>query len=136
MVFTPPPQPLPQPAAAPAPPEAMPPSTAAPDRAPREPEAAVQAPLHQSEIPLSTEELRMLPMLRSAARMRHGLENLKLNVLREAGENRPDGLAIINLNKVYIGERIPETRAILIGVEYRGIGIEIIESGERFYVPK
>ena len=78
--------------------------------------------------------LRELPILRSSDRARLGLENLKLNVLREASENRPHGLAIINLNKVYIGEIIPGTRARLIEVKSHGIGIEIVDTGERFYV--
>lgn len=78
--------------------------------------------------------LRELPILRSSDRARFGLENLKLNVLRETSENRPHGLAIINLNKVYIGEIIPGTRARLIEVKAHGIGIEIVDTGERFYV--
>lgn len=80
-------------------------------------------------------DLESLPILRSSERVRYGLENLRLNVLREAGPNRPSGLAIINLNKVYIGEIIPGTRARLIEVKSHGIGIEIADTGERFYVP-
>ncbi len=80
-------------------------------------------------------DLESLPILRSSERVRYGLENLRLNVLREAGPNRPSGLAIINLNKVYIGEMIPGTRARLIEVKSHGIGIEIADTGEQFYVP-
>ena len=79
-------------------------------------------------------DIRSLPLLRGSERARFGLEQLRLNVLRAASEDRPNGLAIINLNKVYVGEVIPDTRARLIAVESHGIGIEMIDTGERYYV--
>ncbi len=79
-------------------------------------------------------DIRTLPLLRGSERAQYGLQNLRLNVLREASEDRPNGLAIINLNKVYVGEIIPGTRARLIAVESHGIGIEMIDSRERYYV--
>jgi hypothetical protein len=65
---------------------------------------------------------------------RYGLQDLRLNVLREPTPSRPQALAIINLNKVYVGENIPGTDARLIGVARHGIAIEIRSNGTRFYV--
>jgi hypothetical protein len=97
------------------------------------PPLAVPPPPSEAEI--GPVDLKKLPILRSSERVRFGLENVRLNVLREASPTRPHGLAIINLNKVYIGETIPGTRARLIEVKSHGIGIEIMDSGERFYFP-
>lgn len=66
--------------------------------------------------------------------MRLGLENMRINVIREADENRPHGVAIINLHKVFVGERIPGTNAKLIGVVHSGIAIEMVETRQRFFV--
>jgi hypothetical protein len=79
-------------------------------------------------------DIASLPRLSSSDRTRLGLDELKLNVLREATETRPEALAIINLNKVYIGEEIPGTDARLIGVARHGIGIEMRRTGDRYYV--
>ena len=75
-----------------------------------------------------------LPELRGSDRVRLGLENLRINVIREADAHRPDAVAIINLNRVFIGERIPATNAKLVGIARQGIAIEMVDSGERFFV--
>ena len=67
-------------------------------------------------------------------RSRHGLTELRLNVLRVATPTQPEPSAIINLKKVYVGEVIPDTRARLIGVQSRSIAIEIEGTGERYRV--
>ena len=54
--------------------------------------------------------------------------------LREASPSQPEGLAIINLKKVYVGEMIPGTNARLLAVHARMIAIEIEGTGERFKV--
>jgi hypothetical protein len=97
--------------------------------------AALKLPeIPAAKAPLEAIDIKKLPILKSSDRARYGLENMRLNVLREASESRPHGLAIINLNKVYIGEVIPGTRARLIDVKSYGIGIEMADTGERFYV--
>ena len=77
-----------------------------------------------------------LPRLSANDRGRLGLDNLRLNVLREADSEQPEGMAIINLKKVYIGEMIPGTRARLIGVQSTGIGIEMEDSRERYRISR
>jgi hypothetical protein len=72
--------------------------------------------------------------LRGSDRVRYGLENLRINMIREPTPTRPEGHAIINLNKVFVGETIPGTPARLIGVVRRGIAIEIETTGERFFI--
>lgn len=75
-----------------------------------------------------------LTPMRTTDRMRYGLEGMTINMLREPSETRPNGLAVINLVKYYVGEVITGTRARLIGVAGHGIGIEIIDNGQRFFV--
>ena len=80
------------------------------------------------------EDVNKLPRLGQTERERLGLGELRLNVLREASASQPEGLAIINLKKVYVGETIPGTNARLIAVQTRAIAIEIEGTGERFKV--
>lgn len=79
--------------------------------------------------------LKELPVLRTSDRISYGLENMRVNFLREATPSRPTAMAVINLNKIHIGEVIPNTKARLIAVERGGIGIEMADTGKRFYVP-
>ena len=83
---------------------------------------------------LTEEEINALPRLGERERSRHGLTELRLNVLRVATPTQPEPSAIINLKKVYVGEVIPDTRARLIGVQSRSIAIEIEGTGERYRV--
>lgn len=82
------------------------------------------------------EDLRDLPPLRQTERQRYGLEEMKINMLRVPGDNEPlsHAHAYINVNKIYVGERIPGTQATLIGVRSYGIAIEVQQTGERFFV--
>jgi hypothetical protein len=80
------------------------------------------------------EDINTLPRLGQTERERLGLGELRLNVLRAASPSQPEGLAIINLKKVYVGEAIPGTNARLIAVQTRAIAIEIDGTGERFKV--
>jgi hypothetical protein len=93
-----------------------------------EPEPAPQ----QAPIP---DDIRTLPILTASESGKHGLSRLQLNVLREADANRPNAHAIINLEKVYVGETIPGTSAKLIEVKKHGIAIEVTPSGSRYYIP-
>lgn len=81
-------------------------------------------------------DIDSLPRLSANDRSRYGLDNLRLNVLRAADRDQPEGMAIINLKKVYVGEIIPGTRARLIAVEATGIGIEIEDTRERYRIPR
>jgi len=83
-----------------------------------------------------TVDMTRLPVLRTSDRARLGLDDMKLNVLREAGPKNPHGLAIINLTKVYVGEMIPGTSVRLLDVKTHGIAIEVVGTGERYYVPR
>ena len=85
---------------------------------------------------MEPEAVNALPRLTLADQERYGLGELRLNVLREAGPGNPDPVAIINLKKVYLGERIPGTRARLIGISSRAIAIEIEDTGARFRVSR
>jgi len=130
---TPPPAPAPEVVAAPSPaPEPAPaPELAAPVQvAAATPESTPEPPALRIEP--GPVNLRELPMLRNAERIQYGLEDLRLNMIREATPQRPEAMAIINLNKVYVGEMIPATGARLIAVERHGIGIDV--GGTRFYV--
>lgn len=75
-----------------------------------------------------------LPMLGPGEFSRYGLDGLALNMLRAPSADRPTGMAIINLNKVYPGELIPGSRVRLIGVSRNGIGVEIESSGEQYFI--
>jgi len=99
--------------------------------APREVDYVDQAP---PAMPVQPVDPKTLPELRGSDRVRLGLENMRINVIREADANRPHGVAIINLHKVFVGERIPGTNARLIGVANSGIAIEIIGAGQRYFV--
>jgi len=79
-------------------------------------------------------DIRDLPPLRGSDRVRHGLEYLRINVLRADSETTPYPHAIINLHKVFVGDVIPGTGARLAGVAEHGIALEVDASGERFYV--
>ncbi len=78
--------------------------------------------------------LDTLPVLRGGDLGRYGLENMHINVLREAGPDRPYAVAIINLASVYVGDMVPGTQAKLIGVRRNGIGIQDTGTGERFFI--
>jgi len=78
--------------------------------------------------------LDTLPVLRGGELARYGLENMHINVLREAGPDRPYAVAIINLANVYVGDLVPGTQVKLIGVRRDGIGVQVPGTDERFFV--
>jgi len=141
------PEPAREPVAAPEPiqmaravtPEPAPAAPAAPVRAATPPPPApapTSKSLQERDEKLSTVNVADLPRLRPTEFGRYGLDGISLNMLREPSPDRPNGLAIINLNKIYPGEIIPNTRARLLGVTRNGIGVEITGSGERFYIER
>lgn len=121
------------------------PPVVAPPPLPVNPPAALRAPVASTADPaparksagfVDPEVVNALPRLTLADQERYGLGELRLNVLREAGPGNPDPVAIINLKKVYLGERIPGTRARLVGISSRAIAIEIEDTGARFRVSR
>ena len=77
-------------------------------------------------------DMDSLPTLTQTARREHGLEDLRINMLRAPSENRPRPSALIDYQVVYVGETIPGTNARLLAVSVRGIAIEV--NGARYYV--
>ena len=75
-----------------------------------------------------------LPALRASDKAKYGLDGIHVNMVRPASKARPYASAIINLEPVQVGEKIPGSEAILIGVESRAIGIEIEGTGERYHI--
>jgi hypothetical protein len=79
-------------------------------------------------------DLLRLPALKESDKEHYRLSNVRVNMVRPANRARPYASAIINLQPVQVGEKIPGSDAILIGVESRAIGIEIEGTGERFHI--
>lgn len=79
-------------------------------------------------------DVNALPPLRNSDKAQFGLDNVQLNMLRPVSKNRPYASAIINLQPVEVGERIPGSSAILIAVDSRAVAIEIEDTGERFQI--
>ena len=138
---TPTPTPTPPPAPEPvvvtaAPPAAAPPALPQPPQeAPPPVEAQENRPPAQAQLEKNTldpSKLYELPMLRHSERVRFGLEELQINMPRPANKRRPLASAIINLQPVFVGETIPGTPAILVGVDMSGAAIEV--EGRNFYV--
>ncbi|HOE67429.1 MAG TPA: hypothetical protein PLO62_12970 [Candidatus Hydrogenedentes bacterium] len=76
--------------------------------------------------------IRALPMLSPSEMSRLGLPKLTINMIGTPSESRPRASAMINFNIVYVGDEIQGTSAKLIGVDVKGIGIEI--DGSRYFV--
>lgn len=75
-----------------------------------------------------------LPVLRDSDKERYGLKDVRINMLLPATKTRPLASAIINLQTVYVGETIPGSQAVLIGVEARGLAIEIEGNGQQYHI--
>lgn len=70
-------------------------------------------------------DLNSLPVLTESERIRLGLPQIKINIVGLPTKNQPHPSALINMYRVYVGEKIPGTNATLVAVELRGIGIEV-----------
>ncbi len=95
------------------------------------PPATAPAPAEQRLASLPS-DIRSLPPLTESVRRAHGLEDMRINMLRAPSENRPRPSALINYSTLYLGDRIPETNATLIAVEVHGIAIEV--DGAKYFV--
>lgn len=82
------------------------------------------------------EDIRRYDIMTRTVRARLDIPELDINMLMLPNEVNPDPAALINYNKVYVGESIPDTqgRVALIGVDIRGIAVEV--EGKRYYYPK
>ena len=101
---------------------------------PRRPSAPADEAVSRPE-PKKAQNLADLPILTETVKMRYSLTRMKLNMTRPANTLRHQASAIINAKPVFEGERVPGTEARLIGVLQNGIAIEIIPTGEQFYMP-
>ena len=81
-------------------------------------------------------DIRKLPLPTRNEREQYRIDNIALNMLNEANEYRPTGNAIINLEKVFVGETLPGSNAKLIDVQSHGIAIEIMSTRQRYYIPR
>ncbi|MCP4645687.1 MAG: hypothetical protein GY851_34900 [bacterium] len=74
-----------------------------------------------------------LPFLTERIRIDLGLPPISVNLTGSVRSAvRP--WALINYKKVYVGDCIPRTDAILLGVDVKGVGIEV--QGKRYFVTK
>ena len=85
--------------------------------------------------PKMPQSIFRLPILRRAVAEQHGLDGIQINRVAPPDKTRPYGSAIINLESVYTGEKIPGTDAILIAVEKKGIAVEIEGTSDRYHIP-
>jgi len=77
--------------------------------------------------------INILPRLSTAIQNQYQLTDKRVNMPRPHTEPRKS--AVIDMEVVYVGDRVPGTNARLIGVDGRGVAIEIIGTGERYYWP-
>ncbi|HRI88333.1 MAG TPA: hypothetical protein PK869_08710, partial [Candidatus Hydrogenedentes bacterium] len=75
-----------------------------------------------------------LPILTETDRVRLGLPQLKINIVGIPNSRNPRASALINMQKVYVGENIPSTQARLIDVDLRGVAIDV--GGNRYFVSR
>jgi hypothetical protein len=125
------PDPAPLPDVAPEPEPAW---TGAPAEPTPAPETATPPTPDYSEAPIGEVDLRTLPMLSESERFRLGLPPLKINIVGLPTKRQPRPSALINFEKVYLGEYIKNTNARLIAVELHGVGIEV--AGHRYFMEK
>lgn len=79
-------------------------------------------------------DLNVLPILSESERVRLGLPPLKVNIVGLPTKRQPRPSALINYEKVYVGEYISNTNARLVDVELRGVGLSV--GGQLYFLPK
>lgn len=128
---------VPEPPAAltPAPARPQPPEAAAPPPESYTPQPVPTAPpAEYSDVPIGEIDLNTLPVLTESERVRLGLPHMKINIVGLPTKRQPRPSALINFEKVYLGEYIKNTRARLVAVELHGVGIEV--AGNRYFMEK
>lgn len=93
-------------------------------------------PLEGKRKPKVEVDIRRYDIMTDSVRARFGIPDLKINMLMQPNDRNPRPSALIDYNRVYIGEAIPDTKGLvhLIGIDIRGIAVEV--DGERYYYPK
>ncbi|MCC6485920.1 MAG: hypothetical protein IT364_00335 [Candidatus Hydrogenedentes bacterium] len=79
-------------------------------------------------------DLNVLPILSESERVRLGLPPLEVNIVGLPTKRQPRPSALINYEKVYVGEYISNTNARLVDVELRGVGLSV--GGQLYFLPK
>lgn len=79
-------------------------------------------------------DMEKQPILSEAVRVRLGLPPLKINIVGIPNERNPRASALINMQKVYVGENIPGTSARLMDVSLRGVSVDI--NGQRYFLSR
>lgn len=97
------------------------------------PEAA-QPVAAASAKPQATTDIDKLPVLSEAERVRLGLPPLTINIVGIPNSRNPRASALINMQKVYVGENIPGTSARLMDVGLRGVCVDV--NGQRYFLPR
>ncbi len=78
--------------------------------------------------------IKNLPMLSASARVRHGLEDLRLQMLNIKENGARSTHAVINRLPYFEGETILNIPVKLVKIEPHGIAIEILRNGDRYYI--
>jgi hypothetical protein len=78
--------------------------------------------------------IKNLPLLSASARIRHGLEDLRLQMLNIKENGARSTHAVINRVSYFEGETILDIPVKLVKIEPHGIAIEILRSGDRYYI--
>lgn len=79
-------------------------------------------------------DLNVLPILSESERVRLGLPPMQVNIVGLPTKRQPRPSALINYEKVYLGEYISNTNARLVDVELRGVGLSV--GGQLYFLPK
>ncbi|NUM55500.1 MAG: hypothetical protein HUU46_17770 [Candidatus Hydrogenedentes bacterium] len=79
-------------------------------------------------------DVEKLPILSESVRVRLGLPALKINIVGIPNNRNPRASALINMQKVYVGENIPGTSARLMDVSLRGVALDI--NGQRYFLSR
>jgi hypothetical protein len=125
-------EPQPKSAVAPPTPAILSPQPAAPPaiaKAETSPVAVEPTPAKPTE-----NEMDKLPILSESERVRLGLIPLKINIVGIPNNRNPRASALINMQKVYVGETIPGTSARLVDVSLRGVSLSI--NGTRYFLSR
>ncbi len=102
----------------------------APPRDEAEGQPSTEPPV-RAAVPQSIKEL---PILSPGIKMRYGLDKLRVNMVKPISPSNPYGQAVINMIPTYEGDPILNTTAKLIKVESHGVAIEIMSTGDRYYL--
>ncbi len=79
-------------------------------------------------------DIEKLPILSESVRVRLALPPLTINIVGIPNSRNPRASALINMQKVYVGENIPGTSARLIDVSLRGVSVDV--NGQRYFLSR